>query len=141
MSQALNVHITSRFRRDAQKLMKQHPELEEVLVRLRAALRGDPHNHTREPDIAKLTGVTQGKGQWRIRVGDYRLRYDIIGRDVVLYSFRHRREVYQTGPFLLGCRRHLLQVFALVSASYPCDQAPSRANSAASCPRTMGRSR
>lgn len=44
--------------------------------------------------IRKLAGVGQGEGQWRIRVGNYRLRYDIIGSDVVLYSFRHRRDVY-----------------------------------------------
>ena len=34
------------------------------------------------------------RAQWRVRVGDYRVRYDIAGNDVVLYSFRHRREVY-----------------------------------------------
>ena len=94
MPQTFNVHIASRFRRDAHKLLKQHPELEDVFKRLRAALRADPYNRTRKHDITKLTGVAQGEGQWRIRVGDYRLRYDIIGRDVVLYSFRHRREVY-----------------------------------------------
>lgn len=61
---------------------------------LQTALSADPHNHTGEQDITKLTGVAQGEGQWRIRVGDYRLRYDIVGADVVLYSFRHRREAY-----------------------------------------------
>jgi mRNA-degrading endonuclease RelE of RelBE toxin-antitoxin system len=35
-----------------------------------------------------------GEGQWRIRAGDYRLRYDIFGRDVVLYAVRHRTEAY-----------------------------------------------
>ena len=57
-------------------------------------LQTDPYERAREHDIRKLTGVGQGEGQWRIRVGDYRLRYDIIQRDVVLYSFRHRREAY-----------------------------------------------
>ncbi len=65
-----------------------------MLERLRSTLRVDPYNRGRKHSIAKLTGVAEGEGQWRIRVGDYRLRYDIIGRDVVLYSFRHRREVY-----------------------------------------------
>jgi len=66
----------------------------EVVEQLRDLLQVDPYNRTREHDIRKLAGVDQGEGQWRIRVGDYRLRHDIIGRDVLLYSFRHRREVY-----------------------------------------------
>ncbi|MBI3961397.1 MAG: type II toxin-antitoxin system RelE/ParE family toxin [Deinococcus sp.] len=38
--------------------------------------------------------MNPGAAQWRIRAGDYRLRYDIVGSDVVLYSFRHRKEAY-----------------------------------------------
>ncbi len=34
-------------------------------------------------------------GRWRLRVGDYRIRYDIIGSDVVLHRIRHRKEVYR----------------------------------------------
>ena len=33
-------------------------------------------------------------GKWRIRIGDYRVRYDIIGNDVVLYRVRHRSRIY-----------------------------------------------
>lgn len=32
-------------------------------------------------------------GTFRIRVGDYRLRYDVIKKDIFLYRIRHRREV------------------------------------------------
>jgi mRNA-degrading endonuclease RelE of RelBE toxin-antitoxin system len=35
-----------------------------------------------------------GEGQWRIRWREYRLRYDIFGSEVVLHSFRHRKEAY-----------------------------------------------
>lgn len=94
MPQRFLVQVTSRFRRDARRLLRQHPELGEVLGQLRNTLRSDPYNHTRKHDIRKLAGVDQGEGQWRIRVGDYRLRYDIMDSDVLLYSFRHRREVY-----------------------------------------------
>ncbi|MBI4531959.1 MAG: type II toxin-antitoxin system RelE/ParE family toxin, partial [Candidatus Latescibacteria bacterium] len=82
------------FQRDARKLLKQHPELDLTLDELRTILQGDPYNRTRRYDTEKLTDVKPGKGQWRIRTGDYRLRYDIFGQDVVLYSFRHRREAY-----------------------------------------------
>lgn len=94
MPQRFRVRITSRFRRDAQKLLKQHPDLVDVLEQLQATLAADPYNRSHEHDIKKLSGLSKGEGQWRIRVGIYRVRYDIAGRDVVLYSFRHRREVY-----------------------------------------------
>jgi mRNA interferase RelE/StbE len=32
-------------------------------------------------------------GEWRIRVGDYRIRYDIDGSGVLLYRVQHRREI------------------------------------------------
>ncbi len=34
-------------------------------------------------------------GEWRWRVGDYRIRYDIEGEDIVLLRVRHRREIYR----------------------------------------------
>jgi mRNA interferase RelE/StbE len=34
-------------------------------------------------------------GQWRIRVGDYRIRYDIEADRVLLYRVRHRRDIYR----------------------------------------------
>jgi mRNA-degrading endonuclease RelE of RelBE toxin-antitoxin system len=64
--------------------------MEELL----AILRRDPHNRSGQHPIKKLTGCKAGEGQWRIRWKEYRLRYDILGSDVVLYSFRHRKEAY-----------------------------------------------
>jgi mRNA-degrading endonuclease RelE of RelBE toxin-antitoxin system len=66
----------------------------EALEELLATLRTDPHNRTGQHKIKKLTGYGPGEGQWRIRWRDYRLRYDILGNDVVMYSFRHRKEAY-----------------------------------------------
>ena len=34
-------------------------------------------------------------GVWRIRIGDYRLRYDIDGKNVILQIIRHRKDVYK----------------------------------------------
>ena len=34
-------------------------------------------------------------GQWRLRVGDYRIRYDIDGDKVVLHLVKHRRDIYR----------------------------------------------
>jgi mRNA-degrading endonuclease RelE of RelBE toxin-antitoxin system len=62
---------------------------------LKAILGVDPYNLTKRFDVKKLKGIKPGEGQFRIRVRDYRLRYDIFGQDVVLYSFRHRRDIYE----------------------------------------------
>lgn len=40
----------------------------------------------------KLQGVDVG--QWRFRVGDYRIRYDIIEETVFILRIGHRRDVY-----------------------------------------------
>ena len=62
--------------------------LERVLRRL-AGLEMQP----RPPDVKKL----KGRDAWRIRVGDYRVIYEIHDRalQVILVSVGHRREVYR----------------------------------------------
>ena len=62
--------------------------LERVLRRL-AGLETQP----RPPDVKKL----KGRDAWRIRVGDYRVIYEIHDRSlqVVLVTLGHRREVYR----------------------------------------------
>lgn len=76
------------------KLSRRNPQLVDLVERLVAILKEDPANVSRQHKIRKLEGVKQGEGQWRIRWGDYRLRYDIIGNDVLLYSFRDRKDAY-----------------------------------------------
>jgi mRNA-degrading endonuclease RelE of RelBE toxin-antitoxin system len=43
--------------------------------------------------VKKLKG--KGVGQWRLEVWPYRVRYDVEGREVVLYRVRHRKDVYR----------------------------------------------
>ena len=81
MPSSFRLVSTPAFERDARRRIRQSPDLIESLEAVRIILQRDPHNRTREHNIRKLTDV-------------YRLRYDIIGREVILYSFRHRREVY-----------------------------------------------
>lgn len=82
------------FERDIRKLTKRNPDLLTRVGEAVAILRNDPYNATGRHDIKKLGGIKPGEGQYRIRIGDYRIRYDILGNDVVLYSFRHRKEAY-----------------------------------------------
>ena len=66
----------------------------EALEELMAILTEDPHNRSGRHAIKKLAGVKPGEGQWRIRWREYRLRYDIFATDVVMHSFRHRKQAY-----------------------------------------------
>ncbi len=66
-----------------------------MLEKLIPILRDDPYNITGSHKIKKLAGVDAGDGQWRIRFGDYRVRYDIASGEVVLHSFRDRKEAYR----------------------------------------------
>lgn len=34
------------------------------------------------------------RGYWKLRVGDYRVVYDLVGTEVRILAIRHRREVY-----------------------------------------------
>ena len=76
--------ISNRFRRDLRRL----PALahRRVLTALET-LEQNPYEGT------KLTNVALGA--WRIRVGEYRIRYDIEETHVLLYRVRHRRDIYR----------------------------------------------
>jgi mRNA interferase RelE/StbE len=76
--------ISTRFRRDMRRLDTQ--TLRRMLDAL-ASLQDNPRQGIR------LTNVNIG--QWRLRVGDWRIRYDIEGDQVLLYRVRHRRDIYQ----------------------------------------------
>jgi addiction module RelE/StbE family toxin len=41
----------------------------------------------------KLAAIEIGK--WRIRIGDYRIRYDVESHFIILYTIRHRKDIYK----------------------------------------------
>jgi mRNA-degrading endonuclease RelE of RelBE toxin-antitoxin system len=94
MPDQYSVLTTPAFERDFRKASKGSAALVGALEELLGVLRNDPHNRTGQHNIKKLAGLEPGEGQWRIRWRDYRLRYDIFGEEVILHSFRHRREAY-----------------------------------------------
>ncbi len=76
--------ISNRFRRDLRRLDAQtHRRVLDALEELQE----NPYQGS------QLTNVQIG--QWRMRVGDYRIRYDIEGTRVLLYRVRHRRDIYR----------------------------------------------
>jgi mRNA interferase RelE/StbE len=80
-----NVVVTSRFRRDVRKLPR---AVQEVVLAALDVIARDPY----QGEKMKATEV----GEWKYRVGDYRIRYDIVGTDIVFLIVRHRRDVYRS---------------------------------------------
>lgn len=88
------VLTTPAFEREFRRVSKGNLILVAALENLITTLREDLYNKSGQHKIKKLAGVQPGGGQWRIRWREYRLRYDIVGQEVVLHSFRHRKEAY-----------------------------------------------
>jgi mRNA-degrading endonuclease RelE of RelBE toxin-antitoxin system len=77
------------------RLRKRSAQVHESLLRAIELLEADPFNLQGRADIRKLADVPQGEGQFRLRIGDYRLRYDVVGDEVVLHSMRPRGQAYR----------------------------------------------
>jgi len=88
MSARFAVHLTPSFRRDLEQL----PALAQEKI-LEAIRRLEVNPFDPPIKIKKLKG--KGIGQWRLEVWPYRVRYDVIGRDVCLYRVRHRKDIYR----------------------------------------------
>jgi mRNA-degrading endonuclease RelE of RelBE toxin-antitoxin system len=82
------VHLTPSFQRDLEAL----PALAQEKI-LEAVRRLETNPFGPPPRIKKLKG--KGAGQWRLEVWPYRVRYDILAADVVLYRVRHRKDIYR----------------------------------------------
>jgi mRNA-degrading endonuclease RelE of RelBE toxin-antitoxin system len=95
MPRTWRVLTTPSFEREFKRLNRKNPGIRKLLEQTIGILESDPLNVTRSHDIKQLKDVGPGEGQFRIRKGEWRLRYDVSGRDVILHSFRHRREAYR----------------------------------------------
>jgi mRNA-degrading endonuclease RelE of RelBE toxin-antitoxin system len=74
------------------KLVAKHSELFDRFEEAIAILAADPYNKSRSHPIKKLEGVSAGEGQYRLRSGRFRFRYDIEGSEVILLYCGLRRE-------------------------------------------------
>lgn len=92
MTTSYRVLVTPAFERLYRKLGKLHSELPAIFAQALAILASDPQNRTRKFAIRKLVNVKPGEGQFRLRLGRWRFRYDISERDVVLHYCGLRRE-------------------------------------------------
>jgi len=94
MAGAFRVFTTPAFEREFRAISRKDSILVRGLEELIEMLSNDPHNRSGRHQIKKLAGLKPGEGQWRVRWRDYRLRYDIHESEVVLHSFRHRKDAY-----------------------------------------------
>jgi mRNA-degrading endonuclease RelE of RelBE toxin-antitoxin system len=92
MAPPFSVRTTPHFERLFRRLVKGHAELVSRYADAVRILAQDPYNRSRRHQIIKLQGISEGEGQYRLRIRRWRFRYDIIGQDVVLHSCSLRRE-------------------------------------------------
>ena len=79
-----------------------HPVFSPQFRRDLKALNAETHRRVLQAVEQLATNPARGKklggaaiGQWRLRVGDYRIRYDFEGSDVLLYRVRDRKDIYR----------------------------------------------
>ena len=92
MTPSFAVHPSSHYQRISTKLQKGHHDFEATERSAVAILSADPYNRSRGHNTRKLEGVPSGEGQYRLALGRWRFRYDIIGQVVLLTYCGLRRE-------------------------------------------------
>lgn len=65
-------------------------------VRKRIGRKLDYYSKQLDPLVhaTKLTGFTKG-GDYRFRIGEYRIVFDLKGQKIIVLYIEHRREVYR----------------------------------------------
>jgi hypothetical protein len=86
------VRTTPHYDRLSNKLYKTQRSFGSAERSAAAILTADPYNRTRQHNIKKLESVPVGEGQYRVALGRWRFRYDIVDRIVLLTYCGLRRE-------------------------------------------------
>jgi hypothetical protein len=92
MAGTFEVQSTRGFDRLARSHRKRHKEFADLLDNALTILEQDPLNSGRRYSIRKLSDVKRGEGQYRLRLGRWRFRYDVSGAKVTLRYCGLRRE-------------------------------------------------
>lgn len=87
MAKKYRLSYSKEFAKDFKKLPAQEkPRVEEALL----LIKQDPYSAR---NLKKLTNVAIG--QYRLRVGNLRIRFDIEGDEIELHMVRHRKDAYR----------------------------------------------
>ena len=92
MTPRFSVHVSPRCQPLLTRLIEQHRDFPQVYARAVDILEQDPANVARRHQILKLKNTARGDGQWRLRIGRFRFRYDLYEREVLLLYCALRRE-------------------------------------------------
>jgi len=60
-------------------------------IQARVLVRIEEMSNDLKGDVRRLTNFTP---EYRLRVGDYRVLFEIEGKTIIIYRIRHRREAY-----------------------------------------------
>src|SRR6266404_4540851 len=85
MTPLFAVKTSPHFERLYKRLVKRHPSIPKLLREAIAILETDPFNRSNRYVIKKLIGPQQD-GQYRLSLGRWRFRYDIVSQTVELNS-------------------------------------------------------
>jgi len=80
-----NLVYTRRAEKDIKKL---NPYVKRQICQAILKLQGSPLEHSEKLTDPKI-------GTYRFRTGDYRVIFDIEGKDVVILRVGHRKEIYK----------------------------------------------
>ena len=71
-------------------------EIRALPKRIRPLVRAAIDGLAREPRPAGVVSLKGRKGSYRLRIGDYRILYDVHATEIVVYviGVAHRRDVY-----------------------------------------------
>ena len=83
----MTVELTKRAARDLDSLRRAQPVIFEKVVAKIRTLAEDPK--AGKPLVGPL------KGTWSLRVGDYRILYEVGKAKVIILTVNHRRGVYK----------------------------------------------
>lgn len=86
---------TTGFERDMNRLARKNRDVVSLYGQALIILKFDPYNLSHQYKIKKLTDIPAGDGQWRLRIGNYRIRYDISGKRIELHSIKPRKDAYR----------------------------------------------
>ena len=83
----MNIELTKRAIKDLDALERSQPKYFNRILSKIQSLVDDPFSGK------QLVGPLKGK--WSLRIGDYRIIYEIVKTTIFILTINHRREVYK----------------------------------------------
>jgi mRNA-degrading endonuclease RelE of RelBE toxin-antitoxin system len=86
------ISVSATFEKKYRKILRRDGGIRELFASALYLLEKDP---TGSRSTKRLVGIESGDGAWRIRMGIYRMRYDVDRQSVVLHTIGLRKDIYK----------------------------------------------